>query len=59
MYGGDEFRAVVDAVLAVTDRVGATLADAERARVHAHHATTCRYEWMFWDAAWRQETWPV
>lgn len=59
MYGGEEFQAVVDAVLAVTDRVGPTLADAERARVREHYVTTCRYEWMFWDAAWRQETWPV
>jgi thiaminase/transcriptional activator TenA len=58
-YGGEEFQEVVDAVLALTDRVGATLADAERARVRGHYVTTCRYEWMFWDAAWRQETWPV
>lgn len=59
MYGGDEFRAVVDAVLALADRVGPTLGDAERARVREHYVTTCRYEWMFWDAAWRQEQWPV
>jgi thiaminase (transcriptional activator TenA) len=59
MYGGEEFQAVVDAVLALTDRVGPTLADTERARVREHFVTTCRYEWMFWDAAWKQETWPV
>jgi thiaminase/transcriptional activator TenA len=22
-------------------------------------ATASRYEWTFWDAAWRQEIWPV
>jgi thiaminase (transcriptional activator TenA) len=59
MYGGEEFRAVVDAVLALTDRVGPTLGELERGRVREHFVTTCRYEWMFWDAAWRQETWPV
>ncbi|GLZ47499.1 aminopyrimidine aminohydrolase [Actinomycetospora sp. NBRC 106375] len=59
MYGGEEFQAVVDAVLALTDRVGPDLGDAERARVREHYVTTCRYEWMFWDAAWRQESWPV
>ncbi|GAA4942620.1 thiaminase /4-amino-5-aminomethyl-2-methylpyrimidine deaminase [Actinomycetospora succinea] len=59
MYGGDEFQAVVDAVLAVTDRVGPTLGDSEHERVREHYVTTCRYEWMFWDAAWRQEQWPV
>jgi thiaminase (transcriptional activator TenA) len=59
MYGGEEFQAVVDAVLAVTDRVGAELAADERDRVRGHFVTTARYEWMFWDAAWRRETWPV
>lgn len=59
MYGGTEFQAVVDAVLDVTDRVGATLSDAELARMREHHRTTSRYEWMFWDAGHRQETWPV
>jgi thiaminase/transcriptional activator TenA len=24
-----------------------------------HFVTTSRYEWMFWDMGWRQETWPV
>jgi thiaminase (transcriptional activator TenA) len=59
MYGGDEFQAVVDAVLEVTDRVGATLSEAELARMREHHRTTSRYEWMFWDAGYRRETWPV
>jgi thiaminase/transcriptional activator TenA len=27
--------------------------------MHQAFATASRYEWMFWDAAWRQETWPV
>ncbi|MDT7705575.1 MAG: hypothetical protein QOG20_1182 [Pseudonocardiales bacterium] len=59
MYGGAEFQAVVDAVLEVTDRVGATLSETELARVREHHRTTSRYEWMFWDAGYRQEQWPV
>ena len=33
--------------------------EAEVARARAHFATTARYEWMFWDAAWRREVWPV
>jgi thiaminase (transcriptional activator TenA) len=24
-----------------------------------HVTVTSRYEWMFWDAAWQRETWPV
>jgi thiaminase/transcriptional activator TenA len=58
-YAGDAFAAVVADVLAVTDRVGASLNDSERSRAAVHFATTARYEWMFWDAAWRREAWPV
>ena len=59
MYGGDEYRAVVDAVLDETDRIGAGLSVPELARMRTHFSTTSRYEWMFWDGAYRRETWPV
>ncbi|MEQ3550504.1 thiaminase II [Pseudonocardia nematodicida] len=59
MYAGDEYQAVVDAVLDATDRVGATVSDTELTLMREHFTTTSRYEWMFWDAAHRRETWPV
>ncbi len=58
-YASPEFDAVVEAVLAETDRVGAGLGEAERARCREHFATTTRYEWMFWDAAHHGLGWPV
>jgi thiaminase/transcriptional activator TenA len=58
-YAGEEFAATVAEVLALADRTGVHLAAAERARAAQHYATTSRYEWMFWDAAWRRESWPV
>ncbi len=58
-YGGEEFGEVVQEVLAVTDRLGPGLASLERARVHRHFRTSSRYEWMFWDAGYRKESWPV
>lgn len=58
-YGGEEFAAVVRQVLALTDRIGPELSDVERERLRAHFILTSRYEWMFWDMAWRQEAWPV
>jgi thiaminase/transcriptional activator TenA len=58
-YGGEEFGAIVAAVLALVDRVGASAAAAEEASMRAHVLTTARYEWLFWDAAWRREAWPV
>jgi thiaminase/transcriptional activator TenA len=59
MYGGADFQSVVDAVLAVTDRLGATLSDTEIERMDGHVRVSARYEWMFWDAAHRLERWPV
>ena len=58
-YGGEAFAATVAEVLALTDRVGLTLSPSEEAVARAHFATTSRYEWMFFDAAHRRETWPV
>ena len=59
MYSGEEFGEVVQSVLDVTDRLGPELAPAERALVHRHFRATTRYEWMFWDMGYREESWPV
>jgi thiaminase (transcriptional activator TenA) len=58
-YGGEEFAAVVRAVLELTDRIGSELSEAERERVAQRFVTTSRYEWMFWDMGYRQEQWPI
>jgi thiaminase (transcriptional activator TenA) len=58
-YGGEEFGRIVADVLALVDRVGASVGAAEQAAMRAHVVTTSRYEWMFWDAAWHREAWPV
>jgi thiaminase/transcriptional activator TenA len=58
-YGGEEFGAIVAEVLALVDRVGPSAGPAERTAMREHVLTTSRYEWMFWDAAWRREAWPV
>lgn len=58
-YGGEEFAATVAEVLALTDRLGLTLSEAEQATAQRHFVVTSRYEWMFFDAAHRREQWPV
>jgi thiaminase/transcriptional activator TenA len=58
-YGGEEFGAIVAHVLALVDRLGAEIGTAERERMRAHAVTTTGYQWMFWDAGHRRETWPV
>jgi thiaminase (transcriptional activator TenA) len=58
-YGGEEFTASVVEVLDLTDLVGDGISPAERRRAEAHYRVASRYEWMFWDAAWRRESWPM
>ena len=58
-YGSAEFDAIVDEVLAVADRIGTELGTAERERCLRHFRITARYEWMFWDAAFRRLDWPI
>jgi thiaminase/transcriptional activator TenA len=58
-YAGEEFAAVVRAVLALTDRIGPQLSAVERERVAERFRTTSRYEWMFWEMGYRQEQWPI
>jgi thiaminase/transcriptional activator TenA len=58
-YGGEDFAATVAQVLELTDRIGRALSPAEEVVARAHFVTTARYEWMFFDAAYRLEDWPV
>jgi thiaminase/transcriptional activator TenA len=58
-YADNQYQTIVAEVLALADEVGLTLCAAEETRARAHFDTTARYEWMFWDAAWRREVWPV
>jgi thiaminase/transcriptional activator TenA len=58
-YASPEFDAVVEAVVATVEALGPSTGPAERARCREHFATTTRYEWMFWDAAWTNLAWPL
>ncbi len=58
-YASEEYAQVVRAVLAVTDEAVTDLPESRRAPIRQHFVTTSRYEWLFWDSAWRLETWPV
>jgi thiaminase (transcriptional activator TenA) len=58
-YGGEEFGALVEAVLDLTERVCEDLGSSQQARVREVFVITSRYEWMFWNAAWKLERWPV
>jgi thiaminase (transcriptional activator TenA) len=57
-YADDQYGDVVRSVLDVADGLGPALGPAERVLVHRHFRITSQYEWMFWDAGYRQERWP-
>jgi thiaminase (transcriptional activator TenA) len=56
-YSSDEYGKSVQEVLAMMDAEGARL-DPEALRAMKNlFRTSSRYEWMFWDMAWREEKW--
>jgi thiaminase/transcriptional activator TenA len=58
-YGGEEFAAIVAAVLDAVDVVGDSAGAAQVSAMRQHVLMTSKYEWMFWDAGLRRETWPI
>jgi thiaminase (transcriptional activator TenA) len=58
-YGGEDFAAIVQAVLSLTDEIEMDISPAEESRVMERFKTTSRYEWMFWDMGYRKEAWPM
>ncbi len=58
-YSGADYGDYVQEVLDLTNRLGAGLSEAERARLHRNFRTSSRYEWMFWDMGYRMEGWPI
>jgi len=58
-YGGEEYGAVVQAVLDLADRLGPSLSQADRDAAAQRFATSARYEWMFFEMGLRREAWPL
>lgn len=59
MYADPAFAAAVREVEALADRLVKQAGDGIPERMHAAYTRSTRLEWMFWDAAWRGEAWPV
>jgi thiaminase/transcriptional activator TenA len=58
-YDSDDYQNEVLLALELADRIGAGLAPEAEARARSHFGTAARYEYLFWDAAYRREVWPV
>lgn len=58
-YAGADYEAAVVDVLQCVDGLGTQMGSTERNSCLSRYRRGAQYEWMFWDAAYRQETWPV
>lgn len=58
-YSDPGFGEAVDAVVAIADRAASNASNAERETMRAAFRRSTQYEWMFWDSAYNQETWPI
>ena len=59
MYVSPEYRALAEWARDLADRVGSEAGPAERRRMERAYLTSLRYEYLFWDMAYRLEEWPV
>jgi thiaminase/transcriptional activator TenA len=58
-YADPSFGAATERMIAIYDRAALMAGEAERAGMERAFLRCCQYEWMFWDAAWRREAWPI
>ena len=59
MYADEAFATATTEAKAITDRLAEQARPEVREQMREAFVTAARYEWMFWDAAWRREGWPV
>ena len=57
-YSGEEFGQAVSQVLDMVNTEAEHLDISSREELKEIFRTSTRYEWMFWDMAWRKEDWP-
>ena len=59
MYANPVFAEETKIVRGIVDRAAEGVLELQRQRMRDAFVQASRYEWMFWDAAWRMETWPI
>jgi len=59
MYADPEFGALAEWCRTLVDRLAVDADPATRRRMEEAFLTSSRYEYLFWDMAWRREAWPV
>ena len=59
LYGSLEFAEVGRWMRSKVDTWAKSSSDGERARFEQAFLISSRYEWMFWEMAWNEESWPI
>ena len=58
-YASEEFHNAVRVMIAATDEAAEGASSSLRTRMHVAFARATQLEWMFWDSAFRLESWPI
>ncbi len=59
LYASPEFAEVQEWMRGKVDLWAKTAGKEEKQRMEESFVISSRYEWMFWEMAWKEETWPV
>jgi len=58
-YSSGTYQSVVREVIQMARETLGRVNEKEAQAFAEHFMVSCRYEWMFWDMAFRMETWPL
>lgn len=58
MYSGEEFGKSVERAISIAERAAEDATEHERDGMRRMFELAARYEWKFWDSAYRMESWP-
>lgn len=56
-YAGEDFSRSVDKAIDITEEIASAAATTSKARMEEAFILSSRLEWMFWDSAYRLESW--
>ncbi|MDF7675194.1 thiaminase II [Neisseriaceae bacterium ESL0693] len=58
-YADEGFKHDVDTVMGIADELAYAAPQSVRSAMTEGFMTAARMEWLFWDGAWQQQSWPV
>jgi thiaminase (transcriptional activator TenA) len=59
MYASKAFAEMAQWCRDLLDRLASELSESRLQRLEDTFLTSSRYEWLFWEMAWKMEDWPV